>query len=123
MKLYIVINFIYLFLENINQINMETTNRYSFVTDSLNTDEPVLAEEPKKAEIPIWFKRLSGSSSGLSNNPVRDPTWSIHKDYFIEGKETKLILNELYDATKMTHDQLNKAAKELLIKQSDNVIV
>lgn len=38
----------------------------------------------------------------------------------IDRRYSKLILSELYDATQMTNDQLNKAANELIIKQSDS---
>ncbi len=83
----------------------------------LDEQRPV-EEEPKK-EIPIWFQRISGSNPG---SLAKNPSWTFQKD-FQEGKETKLILNELYDATKMTHNQLNKVANELLIKQSEDKII
>ena len=58
------------------------------------------------------------------NTNERRPVDNLLNQYLrqegIDKRYSKLILNELYDATQMTNDQLNRAANEIIVKQPSN---
>lgn len=59
------------------------------------------------------------------NTNERKPVDNLLNQYLrqegIDKRYSKLILNELYDATQMTNDQLNRAANEIIVKQPSNL--
>ena len=74
---------------------------------------------------PFVLKQFSWRQRMLSmNTNERRPVDNLLNQYLrqegIDKRYSKLILNELYDATQMTNDQLNRAANEIIVKQPSN---
>ena len=70
-------------------------------------------------QLPYQYQIDTYSMNIDERKPVEGLVDIYLKQEGIDRRYSKLILSELYDATQMTNDQLNKAANELITKQSD----